>query len=196
MSLAAIIYIAAAGLVLATIIWRRATGWAQFESDPSDSGCISHVRTVSIDGFEALDRVMTGFHDQRFDLDVMTYEPESHRWVGRFFRRVYDATRTTRERGGKGPMRCYFPVVEATLTLHSVTDCKVLDDQRIVTYMFNQCERTNTGCALVFCEAMSVVLDVPDELTGELREHELDRRGYVEEYGRFTQSGIHLEGEE
>jgi hypothetical protein len=90
----------------------------------------------------------------------------------------------------------YFPVVEATLTLHSVTDCKVLDDQRIVTYMFNQCERTNTGCALVFCEAMSVVLDVPAELTGELREHELDRRGYVEEYGRFTERGIHLEGEE
>jgi hypothetical protein len=43
---------------------------------------------------------------------------------------------------------------------------------------------------------MSVVIDVADELRGELQEHELDRQGYVQEYGRFIESGIHLEGEE
>lgn len=148
-----------------------------------------------IDSFDTLDRIMTTFHDERFDLNAMEYEPDARRWSGRFIRRVYDPARTTRESGAGGAIRSHFPVVEATLTLHQVSACKTRGDQGIVSYMFDHCERTGVGCTLVFCEELSIALHVDGELAGELRERELDRRGYVEEHGRDAESGIHLEGE-
>lgn len=148
-----------------------------------------------IDSFDTLDRIMTAFHDERFDLNAMEYEPNARRWSGRFFRRVYDPARTTRESGAGGAIRCYVPVVEATLTLHKVSACEARGDQGIVSYMFDHCERSGVGCTLVFCEDLRIALHVDGELAGELRERELDRRGYVEEHGRDAESGIHLEGE-
>lgn len=157
---------------------------------------MSNVRTIPIDSFETLDQVLTELHDQRFDLDVMGFDPPRRRWSGRFFRRIYDPTRTSRERAGMLRVREYFPVMECTLTLDNVTACRVLDRSHIVIYMFNQCERTDAGCRLRFCEALEIDIDVDGAIVGVFREREFDRRGYIDAYGPFAESGIHLEGEE
>jgi hypothetical protein len=63
-----------------------------------------------------------------------------------------------------------------------------------VTYTFNECEPTDTGCTLSFCENLDIDIDVDGNITGELNEHELDQRGYVLKAGWGAQTGIRLEG--
>ncbi len=152
--------------------------------------------TVHIDGYENLDHALTDLHDQRFDLDAMIFDAARRRWSARFFRRIYDPTRTTRERTGLLTVRDYFPVIECTLTLDNVTACRVLDKSHIVIYTFNQCERTAFGCTLRFCEDLAIDIEVEGGvIVGDLREREFDRRGYVQKWGP-AESGIRLEGED
>lgn len=140
---------------------------------------------------------MADFHDERFDLDLMAFDPAQRCWSGKFYRRVYDDTRTTREPPGvesQWDFRECFPVVECTLKLYNVTACRVRDRARIVKYTFNRCERRDTGCTLSFCPDLDIDLDVDGGITGDLDEHELDQRGYVLKTGWGAGSGIHLEG--
>ena len=149
-------------------------------------------RSLHVDSYEALTEAMADFHDERFDLDSMAFDPDQRCWSGRFYRRVYDDARTTREHSGV-ESREYFPVVECTLRLYNVTACRVRDRAQIGKYTFNECEPTDTGCTLSFCENLDIDIDVDGSITGDLNEHELDQRGYVLKWG-LAQSGIRLEG--
>ena len=154
-------------------------------------------RSLYVDSYEALTEAMAYFHDERFDLDSMAFDPDQRCWSGRFYRRVYDDARTTREHSGvesRDYSREYFPVVECTLNLYNVTACRIRDRAQIVKYTFNECEPTDTGCTLSFCENLDIDIDVDGSITGDLNEHELDQRGYVLKAGWGAQSGIRLEG--
>ncbi len=154
-------------------------------------------RSLHVDSYEALTEAMADFHDERFDLDSMAFDPDQRCWSGRFYRRVYDDARTTREHSGVESPECfreYFPVVECTLKLYNVTACSVRDRARIVKYTFNECEPTDAGFTLSFNQNLDIDIDVDGSITGALNEHELDQRGYVLKAGWGAESGIRLEG--
>lgn len=154
-------------------------------------------RALHVDSGAALTEAMAYFHDERFDLDSMIFNPDQRCWSGRFYRRVYDDSRTTREDPGvesQWDFREYFAVVECTLKLYHVTACRVRDRAQIVKYSFNACKPTDGGCTLSFCENLDIDIDVDGSITGDLVERELNQRGYVLKAGWGAQSGMRLEG--
>lgn len=146
-------------------------------------------RIILFDSYETLDDLLLEFHDGRFDLDEMVYTPEARQWSGRFLRRVYDPDHTTR---GWHPLRFYFPVIEADVTLNNITGCEVLDEARIGVYSFNKIESMNSGCKLFFNELLEISFEVDGRLTGEWRESET--QGYIDTAFGWER-GIRLKGE-
>src|SRR2546428_10474046 len=82
-------------------------------------GFMHPSRSLHVDSYEALTEAMADFHDERFDLDSMAFDADQRCWSGRFYLRVYDDARTTREHSGV-ENREYLPVVECTLRLYNV----------------------------------------------------------------------------
>jgi len=150
-------------------------------------------RIVTLEGFESLHQALADFHDEPFDLDAMEFNGAVQQWCGRFYRPLDDPSRTVRERTGWIEVRHYFPVVEATFLLRNVVACQVRDDSHIGKYTYATSERTETGCALEFIEALTLQLEFAGPIVGELREREYERRGYVRNWA-FLETGTRLEG--
>ena len=71
------------------------------------SGSMHSSRFLHVDSYEALRKAMAYFHDERFDLDSMAFDPDQRCWSGRFYRRIYDDARTTREHSGVESPECF-----------------------------------------------------------------------------------------
>src|SRR5438552_7433864 len=49
-------------------------------------GFMHPSRSLHVDSHEALTEAMADFHDERFDLDSMAFDPDQRCWSGRFYR--------------------------------------------------------------------------------------------------------------
>jgi hypothetical protein len=140
------------------------------------------VHVTPFTGMAALEKLMDSLHDERFDASSAVYERGNRQWSARFLRRVHDTARIARERTGLFRTRLWFPVVETTLVLSNVTAVRSADVGNTGTDIFIGCEETVSGLKLRTALWIEIELDVDGPITGEVRERELELRGYVDRY--------------
>jgi len=140
------------------------------------------VQTTPFSSFKALEPLMDRLHDQRFDADTVSHDQETRQWTARFLRRDYDSTRTVRQRTGLFRSRCFFPVVETTLVVKNVTAVREGIYRNARSDTFIGCEATPSGFRLRCALFIDIELDIDGPIIGEVRERDLERRGYVDTF--------------
>ncbi len=121
-------------------------------------------------GFGAISERLESLHDCPFDLGQAQFDAESHQWLGRFLRPVWEAPEAQHRRRAILIMESRLPVVEVRLRLRAITTVRIVDDQGIGRYTFNRVERIKGGLQLVFNERLKVEMTIEGEPTATYEE--------------------------
>jgi len=113
-----------------------------------------------INSFQELVDCMNELHDYPFTLSEATFDNSQKVWKGIFLRPMLESEDRVVHKGSfiYGKTEC--PVAKATLTISSVSNIEVIDDQGIDRYSFNGVQSTDKGFRLEFNEAMMIEFEV------------------------------------
>jgi hypothetical protein len=116
--------------------------------------------TFHASSLEELDELMGNLHDYPFDLDQVEFDKAAGTWKGTFFRPLHQAPDVERRRFALVFWRWRMPVVRALVCVKGVADVRILADQGIGRYSFNEVRPTNEGVCFRFNEALEIEFDL------------------------------------
>ena len=146
--------------------------------------------TIDLANLGAISERLDSLHDCPFDLDQAQFDSQTHEWVGRFLRPVWDGPEAQHRRRAVLIWESRLPVVESRLRLRAVTKVRIIDDQRIGRYTFNRVERIQGGLQLIFNERLKIEVGFNGEPAGTYEEVSVRDICAVYRQMLFVQTGL------
>lgn len=115
----------------------------------------------------SLAQFFSDYHDEYFELDSSTFDPDTRRWRGTFWRAAWNAA-AGRWRIWPFWRTVSIPLLETTVTISGVVHCDVRDESRIGRYMFNDLESAGERLTFCFIEGLDIALSVENDWSAEI----------------------------
>jgi hypothetical protein len=148
---------------------------------------------IDLTSLGAISERLDSLHDCPFDLDQAQFDMQTHEWLGRFLRPLWDGPDAQHRRRAFLVLESQLPVVEARLCLRAVTEVRIIDDQGIGRYTFNRVKRIKGGLQLVFNEELKIDVALSGEPAGTYEEVPVADIHAVYRQVLFIQSGPTLQ---
>ena len=138
-----------------------------------------NLAKIEISDDKSLHEACDLLHDARCDLSTLDVDKEQGTWLAKFQREFFeDPALMTHKRRFFFFTKSSFPLAETELRLEGIIGYEILDKSHIGVYVFNECQKSNNLCRLLFCEDMEMIITFENKPRGSLTDLRLlDEQG-------------------